>query len=97
MGNTTIRNDKQITAEPWFTEYFTKGNLDVLDELTTHDLVYHSRNGDNSREKMKEFMRWYLTVLQDDQWTLDDLIEQDHKLVVRYEKQFTLNQKISVF
>jgi hypothetical protein len=51
--------EKKTTAERWFNEYFTKGNLDVLDELTTADFLYHSRNGDNSREKMKEFMSWY--------------------------------------
>lgn len=79
-----ISNDKKTTAELWFNEYFTKGKLDVLDKLTTHDFVYHSRNGDNSREKMKDFMTWYRTVFQDDQWTIDDLIEQENKLVVRY-------------
>jgi len=79
-----ISNDKKTTAERWFREYFTKGKLDVLDELTTHDFVYHSRNGDNSREKMKEFMMWYRNAFQDDQWKIDDLIEQENKLVVRY-------------
>jgi hypothetical protein len=27
--------EKRITAERWFNEYFTRGNLDVLDELTS--------------------------------------------------------------
>jgi predicted ester cyclase len=76
--------EKKVTAERWFNEYFTKGNLDVLDELTTADFLYHSRNGDNSREKMKEFMSWYRSVFQDDEWVIDDLIEQGDKLVVRY-------------
>ncbi|WP_158095070.1 ester cyclase [Gottfriedia luciferensis] len=76
--------DKKKTAERWFNEYFTKGNLDALDDLTTADFVYHSRNGDNSREKMKEFMKWYHSVFQDDEWEIDDFIEQGHKLVVRY-------------
>lgn len=59
-----ISNEKKITAERWFNEYFTKGNVDVLDELSTHDFVYHSRNGDNSKEKMKEFMTWYRKVFK---------------------------------
>lgn len=79
-----INEDKQLIAEKWFNEYFTKGNLDILDELTTEDFVYYGRNGDNSREQMKAFMRWYRSVFHDDQWVLEDLIEQDHKLVVRY-------------
>lgn len=33
---------------------------------------------------MKEFMKWFRSVFQDDVWQLDDLIKQDHKLVVRY-------------
>lgn len=75
---------KRIIAERWFAEYFTKGDLAVLDELTTADFVYHSRNGGNSREQMKRFMKWYRQVFHDDEWTLDDVIEQDNKLVVRY-------------
>jgi predicted ester cyclase len=76
--------EKRITAERWFNEYFTRGNLDVLDKLTTPDFLYHSRNGDSSREKMKKFMTWYRSVFQDDEWVIDDLIEQGNKLVVRY-------------
>jgi predicted ester cyclase len=76
--------EKKTTADRWFNDYFTKGHLDVLDELTTQDFLYHSRNGDNSSEKMKEFMTWYRTVFQDDEWVIDDLIEQGDKLVVRY-------------
>lgn len=79
-----ISIDKKNVAIRWFKEYFTTGNLDVLDELTTDDFVYHSRNGVNSKEKMKDFMIWYRSVFHDDEWIVEDLIEQDHKLVVRY-------------
>ncbi|PGM55652.1 ester cyclase [Bacillus sp. AFS053548] len=79
-----ISIDKKNAAIRWFKEYFTTGNLEVLDELTTEDFVYHSRNGENSKEKMKEFMTWYRSVFHDDEWIVDDLIEQNHKLVVRY-------------
>jgi predicted ester cyclase len=79
-----ISLDKKKTAERWFNEYFTLGNVKVLDELTTDDFVYHSRNGENSKEKMKEFMEWFRSVFHDDVWELNDLIEQDDKLVVRY-------------
>ena len=79
-----ISNEKRRAAERWFNEYFTRGNLDALDELTTGDFVYHSRNGDNRKENMKEFMIWYRNVFQEDEWLIDDLIEQDNKLVVRY-------------
>lgn len=79
-----ISEEKKNIAEKWFNEYFTKGNLDILDELTAKDFVYHSRNGDNSRDQMKAFMKWYRNVFHDDQWVLEDLIEQGNKLVVRY-------------
>ncbi|WP_419955579.1 ester cyclase [Neobacillus niacini] len=79
-----VSTEKKVIAERWFNEYFTKGNLDVLDELTTQDFIYHSRNGDNSKVKMKEFMKWYRAVFHDDEWVLEDLIEQGNKLVVRY-------------
>ena len=79
-----ISIDKRIIVESWFNEYFTRGKLNVLDELTTADFIYHSRNGDNTKEKMKEFMKWYRNVFQDDEWIIDDLIEQDNKLVFSY-------------
>ncbi|WP_419880472.1 ester cyclase [Peribacillus sp. B-H-3] len=79
-----ISISKKKIVEVWFKEYFTKGNLLILDELTTEDFVYHSRNGENSRENMKDFMKWYRSVFQDDEWEINDLIEQDNKLVVRY-------------
>jgi predicted ester cyclase len=79
-----ISIDKKKIADRWFNEYFTMGNLKVLDELTTEDFVYHSRNGMNSKEMMKDFMEWFRSVFQDDVWEINDLIEQEHKLVVRY-------------
>lgn len=50
--------DKRSLAERWFNEYLTEGNLDVIEELTTEDFVYHSRNGENTRTKMFGFMKW---------------------------------------
>lgn len=79
-----ISIDKKKIADRWFNEYFTTGNLKVLDEVTTDNFVYHSRNGNNSKEKMKEFMEWFRSVFQDDVWEINDLIEQEQKLVVRY-------------
>jgi predicted ester cyclase len=79
-----ISVEKKEIALKWFNEYFTKGNLDILDELTSADFVYHSRNGENSKDKMKDFMKWYREVFHDDVWELEDLIEQGDKLVVRY-------------
>ncbi|MGM0845853.1 MAG: ester cyclase [Bacillota bacterium] len=79
-----ISTEKRQVAQRWFNEYFTKGNLEILDELTTEDFVYHSRHGENSKEKMKEFMKWYRSVFQDDTWEINDLIEQEQKLAVRY-------------
>jgi predicted ester cyclase len=79
-----ISIDKKEVAEKWFKEYFTQGNIKILDELTTPNFVYHTRNGITTRDEMKEFMGWYRNVFHDDEWTLDDIIEQDYKLVVRY-------------
>lgn len=71
-------------AKLWFEEYFTKGNTDILNDLTTEDFVYHTRTGVSSREKMKDFMGWYKKVFQDDEWSIEDTIEQEEKFVVRY-------------
>ncbi|TWT13340.1 ester cyclase [Planomicrobium sp. CPCC 101079] len=79
-----ISPEKKMVAERWFHEYFTQGNVEVIDELTTEDFVYHSRIGDNPRETMKRFMEWYRSVFHDDEWELNDFIEQENKLAVRY-------------
>ncbi|WP_088007331.1 ester cyclase [Indiicoccus explosivorum] len=76
--------DKQLTAEKWFSEYFTKGNKEVLERLTAPGFVYHARNGDRGLEKLKEFIDWFRSVFSDDEWVLDDVIEQGDRLVVRY-------------
>ena len=83
-GGNVISADKRLLAERWFSEYFTLGNLEVIEELTTEDFVYHSRNGENTSESMIDFMKWYRSVFHDDEWVLEDLIEQGKKLVVRY-------------
>lgn len=79
-----ISEDKRQVAGRWFNEYFTKGNLDVLDELVTSDFVNHSRNRENTVESMKKFMEWYCSVFHDNKLLLEDLIKQDDKLMVRY-------------
>lgn len=76
--------EKRIVATRWFEEYFTKGHVDVLDELTTEDFVFHSRNGEMGRNNLKDFMGWFRKVFHEDKWVLEDFIEQDDKLVVRY-------------
>lgn len=79
-----ISATKKQIVEKWFKEYFTEGNLAILDELTTEDFVFHSHTGENSKEKMKAFMEWYRSVFQEDEWEINDLIEQEEKLAVRY-------------
>ena len=79
-----ITVEKEEVAKIWFEEYFTKGNLEVLDQLTASNFIYHSRSKDSTKEDMKEFMKWYKNVFHDDEWTIEDLIEQDDQLVVRY-------------
>ncbi|MBM6619637.1 ester cyclase [Bacillus suaedaesalsae] len=80
-----ITEHKRIVVEKWFQEYFTKGNVHILDELTTEDFTYHARNGAKSTtEQLKSFMGWYRQTFHDDEWTINDYIEQDFKLVVRY-------------
>ncbi|UFU00823.1 ester cyclase [Radiobacillus kanasensis] len=79
-----IQSDQKLVAEKWFQEYFTKGNVDILDEVTDPAFVYHTRNGASDKQKMKEFMGWFRSVFHDDEWQLDDMIEEGEKLVVRY-------------
>ncbi|WLR46481.1 ester cyclase [Halobacillus litoralis] len=79
-----ISVEKRQVAEKWFKEYFTKGNLEILNELTTEDFVFHSHQGEHTKEKMKEFMEWYQSVFQEDEWQINDLIEQEQKVAVRY-------------
>ena len=79
-----ISEEKKKVVERWFFEFFTKGYVNVIDDVTTDEFIYHGAGGDATRQKLKDFMGWYRTCFQDDEWELHDFIEQDHKLVVRY-------------
>ncbi|SFF57526.1 hypothetical protein SAMN05216353_10278 [Halobacillus alkaliphilus] len=35
-----ISVEKKDLVEKWFKEYFTKGNLEILNELTTEDFLF---------------------------------------------------------
>ncbi|KAA0549890.1 ester cyclase [Bacillus sp. BGMRC 2118] len=80
-----ISEQKKSVVEKWFQEYFTKGNVHILDELTADHFIYHTRSGGQSTtDQLKSFMGWFRETFHDDEWELNDLIEQDNKLAVRY-------------
>lgn len=51
-----ITDQKREVDRIWFDEYFTKGNLELLDQLTDSHFIFHSRNTDNPKNDMREFM-----------------------------------------
>ena len=77
-----ITIEREEIARIWFGEYFTKGNLDVLDQVTASNFICHARKKNRTKDDMKAFMKWYRSVFHDDEWIIEDLIEQNDKLVV---------------
>ena len=53
-----ITIEKEDVTKIWFEEYFTRGNLDVIDQLTASNFIFHSRTKDNTKDDIKEFMKW---------------------------------------
>ncbi|MBO8170286.1 MAG: ester cyclase [Bacillaceae bacterium] len=71
----------------WFHEVFTNGNIEVLKEITKEDFVVHApgeAEGNQGREQFVEWLNWYRSAFADDQWTIEDMIEEGNKVAARY-------------
>jgi len=83
--------DKKTVVKRWFQEVFTQGDVEALKEITKKDFISHvpSHNFNGHDEFINDFMNWFREVFHNDEWTIDDYLEDGNKIAVRYTGHMT--------
>jgi steroid delta-isomerase-like uncharacterized protein len=77
--------DQLAASKRVIEEAFTKGNLDVIDEVCAENFIGHDPlTGDQDREAAKASMATYRNAFPDLQFTIDDAFEAGDKVVIRW-------------
>ena len=77
--------DNKALARRGFEETLNQRNLTVLDELHVPDFVYHAASRTiQGREPFKQFMSMLLTAFPDLHVSIEDVIGEGDKVVVRF-------------
>ncbi len=83
----TLEANKQLSRRV-AEEAFSRGNMEVIDELIAEDFVNHDPTSPPGlppgREGVKELVRFYRGAFPDTQLIIDDQIAEGDKVVTRY-------------
>jgi steroid delta-isomerase-like uncharacterized protein len=83
------------TARRFIEEAFNRGNLSVIDELSTEDFVGHdAMTGDQDKEGGKQAISGYRDAFPDLHVTIDDIFAAGDKVVYRWTAQGTFENEI---
>jgi steroid delta-isomerase-like uncharacterized protein len=84
--STTSEENRTIVRRVW-EEFFIQGNLDKADEFFAPDYVNHDPAAPEDRhgpEKLRKFLSMYHNAFPDMQFTIEDMIAEGDKIVVRW-------------
>ncbi|WP_181346943.1 ester cyclase [Thalassobacillus sp. CUG 92003] len=83
--------DKKTVVEKWFNDVFTKGDVATLKNITKPDFISHvpGRDFNGHDEFINDFMNWFRTVFINDEWTINDFLEDGNRIAVRYKGYMT--------
>jgi len=79
--------EQNIALVKRFWEEFNKGNVEIYQELFSPDYAYYAPSNSPkpmSREEMMEFMKPFFEAFPDSVWSIEDLIAEGGKVVVRF-------------
>src|SRR5713101_4684310 len=77
--------DNKALARRGFEETMNQRNLTVLDELHVPDFVFHAASRTiQGREPFKQFLSMLLTAFPDVHLTIEDMIGEGDRVVIRY-------------
>jgi predicted ester cyclase len=91
-----MRDDKRETEEEmseqnktlarrWFEDLFSRGNLDAANEILSADFVDHLTHEDErGLEEPKHYVGIYRNAFPDIQDTVEDIVAEGNKMVVRW-------------
>jgi len=77
--------NKKVVNRFW--EEFNKGNVEIYQELFSPDYAYYAPSNSPkpmSREEMMEFMKPFFEAFPDSVWSIEDIIAEGDKVVIRF-------------
>jgi steroid delta-isomerase-like uncharacterized protein len=90
-----MSEDQLAISKRVIEEAFNRGNLDVIDELTTEDFVGHDPlSGDQDRDAAKASMSMYRSAFPDLHFAIEDAIEAGDKVVLRWTGEGTFENEL---
>jgi steroid delta-isomerase-like uncharacterized protein len=95
MG-TTKKEEEEMSeqnktlARRWFEDLFSRGDLDVANEILSAEFVDHLTHEDErGTEELKHYVTIYRTAFPDIQDTVEDIVAEADKVVVRWKSRGT--------
>ena len=77
-------------ARRWFEDLFSRGNLDAANEILSADFVDHlPREEERGIEELKQYVSSYRTAFPDIQDSVEDIVAEADKVVVRWRSRGT--------
>lgn len=70
-------------AQAWF-DMCRAGDVSMFDAIATEDFLCHGPGGTGDRATFADWLRWYPSAFADQRATLDDVIADGDRVVVRY-------------
>jgi steroid delta-isomerase-like uncharacterized protein len=77
-------------ARRWFEDLFSRGNLDAANEILSAEFVDHlPREQERGIEELKHYVTIYRTAFPDIQDTVEEIVAEADKVVVRWRSRGT--------
>ena len=81
-----MSEENKTILRRWIEEVWHEGNVDAVDEFVTDTYVRHDPNAPEIRgpEAEKQLLAMYLSAFPDLRFTIEDMVAEGDKVVVRY-------------
>ena len=85
-----MSKQNKTLARRWFEDLFSRGNLDVANEILSAEFVDHLTHEDErGLEELKHYVGIYRSAFPDIQDTVEDIVAEGDKVVVRWTSRGT--------
>jgi predicted ester cyclase len=85
-----MSEQNKTLARRWFEDLFSRGNLDAANEILSAEFVDHlPREEERGIEELKHYVRIYRTAFPDIQDTVEEIVAEGDKVVVRWRSRGT--------
>jgi steroid delta-isomerase-like uncharacterized protein len=85
-----MSEQNKTLARRWFEDLFSRGNLDAANEILSAEFVDHLTHEDErGPEELKHYVSIYRSAFPDIQDTVEDIVAEGDKVVVRWKSSGT--------